>query len=338
MGGRRNSEITFNDYYNVARLEYLPAEAPAVFIPLLLTATTLMDFFNLLYYEAILAFSLLYFSGFIINSYTDINVDKHYKTYVATSSQKFGPTILKNLIMVQVGIAIVLIIHISWVINALWLIPICLLGIFMGLAYSIKPFEFKVKGIMHVVSLSLSAFMVPFILLYSTMSSNFSWYVILIFIGFPIAHYGIALANQTGDFLEDKHEGLQSPAVKWGLNKTLKFAKIMALVGLCLELIALYGFIWFAPWMPGLEAAWGLPISTKYLLIGIITVIMIIAYSIPLRGLFSLHNISNWNISIEKRMKKIKDFMNYPIWQASAIWGFVLASLIIGVISISFPA
>lgn len=329
MGGKSQSKITMKDYYNVARLEYLPAEAPAIFIPLLLTATTLMDLLNILYFEAILAFGLLYFSGFIINSYTDINVDKHYKIYVATSSQKLGPKILKNLVIIQVGLAIVIIIHLSWVLNAFWLIPICLLGIFMGLAYSIKPFEFKVKGIMHIISLSLSAFMVPFILLYTTVSTNFAWYIVMLLIGFPIAHYGIALANQTGDFLEDKREGLQSPAVKWGLNNTLKLAKSMVLIGLCLEIIAIYGLIWFAPWANQLERMVQSYIPTKVFLMIFVTIIMCLAYSIPLKGLFSIHDISNLDIAIEKRMLKIKSRMNYPIWQASGICGLVFASMCI---------
>jgi 4-hydroxybenzoate polyprenyltransferase len=334
MGG--GSKLTLKDYSNVARLEYLPAEAPAIFIPLLLTMSTLMDFFNPLYFEAVLAFSLLYFSGFIINSYTDVNVDEHYKVYVATSSKKLGPNILKNLVIIQVVIATVIIFHISWVINALWLIPICLLGIFMGLAYSIKPFEFKVKGIMHVVSLMLSAFMVPFILLYSSVSTDFSWYIILLFIGFPIAHYGIALANQTGDFLEDKAEGLQSPAVRWGLNDTLKLAKTMSLIGLCIEIIAICAIIWYAPWATGLEATISSIIPIRFLLMAMIIVVLCIAYSVPLRGLFSIHNISTLNLGIEKRMMRIKERMNYPIWQASAIWGLVVSSFLIMMVNISF--
>jgi 1,4-dihydroxy-2-naphthoate octaprenyltransferase len=334
MGG--GSKLTLNDYSNVARWEYLPAEAPAIFIPLLLTMSTLMDFFNPLYFEAVLAFSLLYFSGFIINSYTDVNVDEHYKVYVATSSKKLGPSILKNLIIIQVAIATVLIFHISWMINALWLIPICLLGIFMGLAYSIKPFEFKVKGIMHIISLMLSAFMVPFILLYSTVSSDFSWYIILLFIGFPIAHYGIALANQTGDFLEDKHEGLRSPAVRWGLNNTLKLAKTMSLIGLFIEIIAICSIIWYAPWAMVVETSISTIIPIRFLIMALVVIVLCIAYSVPLRGLFSIHNISKLDLGIEKRMLKIKDRMNYPIWQASAIWGLVVTSIIIGSISIIF--
>jgi 1,4-dihydroxy-2-naphthoate octaprenyltransferase len=336
MGG--SSTLNIKDYSNVARFEYLPAEAPAIIVPLLLTVTTLMDLFNPLYFEAVLAFALLYFSGFIINSYTDIKVDEHYKVKVATSSKKLGSSKLKNLVIIQVSIATILIVHLSWVINALWLIPVSILGIFMGIAYSIKPFEFKVKGIMHAVSLMLSAFMVPFILLYSTVSSDFSWYIILLFIGFPIAHYGIALANQTGDFLEDKHEGLQSPAVRWGLNNTLKLAKTMSFIGLCIEIIAISGFIWFAPWVPKIDAALVLPISSKYLLIVLISIIMIVSYSVPLKGLFSLHKISKWDMKIESRMKKIKNIMNYPIWQASAIWGLVTIGVIIGSLNIIYGA
>ncbi len=324
-------KITFKDYSNVARMEYLPAEAPAIFIPLLITVTVLTDLLNPLYYEAILAFTLLYFSGFIINSYTDVTVDKHYKIYVATSSEKMGPKVLQYLVVLQVGIAIILIIHIAWSIKFLALIPISLLGIFMGLAYSVKPFEFKVKGILHIISLSLSAFMVPFVLLYSTMSMDFSWYILILFLGFTIAHYGIALANQTGDFLEDRSEKLQTPAVRWGLNNTLKLAKTMSLVGLGMELFAFYILILYAPWLPNLEAvlAITLPIPARYLLFMLVTVFTIVGYSVALRGLFSIHHISKLDISIVKRMKMIKGRMNYPIWQASAIWGLVATALTI---------
>ena len=336
MGGRR--KFNLKDYANVARLEYLPAEAPAIFIPLLITATTLKDFLNPYYFEAILIFGLLYFSGFIINSYTDIQVDKRYKIYVATSSQKMGRSMLKNLVIIQVSISIILIIHISWALNVLWLIPICLIGIFMGLAYSIKPFEFKVKGIMHIVSLSISAFLVPFILLYTAASTNFAWYIILLFIGFSIAHYGVALANQTGDFLEDKAEDLQSPAVKWGLNKTLKLAKSMTVLGVSIELISFYSMLWYAPWVTQLDATLGLAIPVQYLLLVLITVIMCLGYSVPLRGLFSIHEISNRKITIEKRMSRIKNRMNYPIWQAAGIWGLVIASTIIMIGSVAAAA
>jgi 1,4-dihydroxy-2-naphthoate octaprenyltransferase len=243
---------------------------------------------------------------------------------------------LKNLVIIHVVAAIILIIHISILIDALWLIPVCLLGIFMGLAYSVKPFEFKVKGVMHAVSLTISAFLVPLILLFGAVNSNFAWYIILLSIGFPVAHYGIALANQTGDFLEDKAEGLQSPAVRWGLNKTLKLAKIMSLLGLCLEIIAIWGLVWYAPWLSKIETNISSFIPLRFLIITLIILVITFAYSVPIRGLFSIHNISKLDLGIEKRMLKIKDRMNYPIWQASAIWGLVITSIIIGSISIIF--
>jgi multidrug transporter EmrE-like cation transporter len=180
--------------------------------------------------------------------------------------------------------------------------------------------------------------MVPFVLLYTTASTNFSWYIILLFIAFPITHYGIALANQTGDYLEDKAEGLASPAVKWGLNNTLRLAKSMTLIGLFLELFAIFGIIWYAPWVARMDAALGLAIPAKYLLMVMIGVVMSMAYSVPLRGLFSLHNISNKKSSLKSRMTQIKTRMNYPIWQASGIWGLVITSIIILTGTLSFGA
>ncbi len=122
--------------------------------------------------------------------------------------------------------------------------------------------------------------------------------------------------------------------MKWGLNKTLKLAKTMSLVGLFIEMVALYGLIWYAPWVARLDATLGFVIPAQFLFMALIIVVLCLAYSVPLRGLFSLHDISNRDVSIEKRMQKIKTRMNYPIWQACGIWGLVVTSAIIMVGSV----
>ena len=97
----------------------------------------------------------------------------------------------------------------------------------------------------------------------------------------------------------------------------------MTLFGLFFEVLGFYGLIVFSP------ALIGLAIQFKMLIMIMITVVLLIGYSVSLRGLFSIHDISNLDLAMEKRMNKIKHRMNYPIWQATAIWGMVITSVII---------
>ena len=112
--------MTFNDYKRVSRLEYLPAEAPALFIPVFLVLESLELGPLMLYFEGVLVFSLLYFSGFIINASTDIEVDKKCKNYVAESAENVGIKGLREIVAIQVGLAIVLSFHLSYLISSIY--------------------------------------------------------------------------------------------------------------------------------------------------------------------------------------------------------------------------
>ena len=89
------------DYGNISRLEYTPAEAPALLVPLFLGTATVAGLLNLHWIEAVLAFILLYTSGFIINSYNDIEVDLRFKTRVASAAQRWGRKRLLQLFVVS---------------------------------------------------------------------------------------------------------------------------------------------------------------------------------------------------------------------------------------------
>ena len=325
------------DYGNISRLEYTPAEAPALLVPLFLGTATVAGLLNLHWIEAVLAFILLYTSGFIINSYNDIEVDLRFKTRVASAAQRWGRKRLLQLFVVQITLAIVLVVHLSWILNAWFILGITLLGVFMATAYSIPPLHFKVRGIWHIISLSLSAFIIPFIFFFYVVMQTLTVPIVILLVGFAIAHYGIALANQTGDYLEDKAEGLTTPAVKWGLDNTLKLAKAMTMTGVAIELIGILGFILTAPWLVSFEASLSfLPFPAGYLLFTMIAILVVIGYSVPTRGLFSLHEISSAKQSIKKRMDRIKDRMNYPKWQASGIVSLALSSMALFSLAVLF--
>jgi 4-hydroxybenzoate polyprenyltransferase len=324
------------DYWNVSRLEYVPAEGPAILVPLFLGTSSLAGLLNLLWIEAVVAFILLFTAGFIINSYNDIDVDLRWKTRVADAAKRLGKKTLLHLFIFQICLAVLISVHLSYVLNAWFILGIICLMVFFGTAYSVPPLHLKVRGVWHVVALSLSVFAIPFIFFFYVVMGSLPIPILILLVGFTIAHYAIALANQSGDFLEDRAEGLKTPAVRWGLSRTLAIAGMMTIVGLGIMLSGMFALVLSSPWLAEFEASVAyLPFAGRYLLMLIIGLILVIGYSVPGRGLFNLRQISLSKGSIKKRMTIIKTRMNYPKWQASGIWGFLLSAIIIFLITIT---
>jgi len=324
-------------YFHVSRLEYLPAEAPALIVPLLLGTTTLTGLLNFQWLEAVITFALLYTSGFIINSYNDIEVDLRWKTRVANGATRLNRNNLLNLFIAQTTIALLLAAHLAIILNAWFIFALVALGVFFSTAYSLPPLHFKVRGIWHVISLSFSAFTLPFTFFIFVVMHAFPLTLMIFVLGFTVAHYGIALANQTGDYLEDKAEGLTTPAVKWGLDRTLSLAKAMTMTGFVIILLGLFGFVQLAPWMGTFESNLAfLPFPGRYALFALITAMLAAGYSVPARGLFSLHTISAGKGSLEKRMAAIKARLNYPRWQASGIWSLAVVAVVLFAIALVY--
>ena len=92
-------------YTRVCRMEYIPLQAPGVFVPLFIAATSLQDLLSLHIVEALVIFTLIFFSGFIINALSDVEVDSKYKTYVSEAVNTLGKKTLMILIVIHVALA-----------------------------------------------------------------------------------------------------------------------------------------------------------------------------------------------------------------------------------------
>ena len=178
-------------YYRVCRLEYAPGEIPAMLTVLFLGSLTVSRFFDPIVIEALLAFMLLYLSGFIINAITDKEIDKNYdtfKTSIPKSVDILGEKTCWGLLIGHVTIATALSVHISFVMNSFIPLGLVVIGSFFGLGYSIRPFQFKVRGIWHAIALGSSAFFLPFIFLMFVVANGISFPLILFILGFSFVH------------------------------------------------------------------------------------------------------------------------------------------------------
>ena len=295
-------------YLRACRIEYLPAEILCVVIPFLLSGKFLISFPIL---EALIVFFLLYWSGFLINALEDVEVDEKFKKYVASAVNELGKSTLKIIILIHLAISFVLSFHISLQISNMWLFIFVVISTFFGLSYSIKLFHFKVRGALH-STLAFSAIFAPFFFLYYVIAGFPPASIFFIMIALTITHYGIALVNQSKDYIEDKEVGLATPAVRLGLAETLIFALILSLTGLFVSFIVIWTFF-----------------NGKESLAFTTCVILIFAYSFPLKGIWKLIKISIEEIEIVEKISRIRELLNYPIWQMTGIVGLLVASFII---------
>ena len=110
-GGKMRIGELLRAYGRVCRMEYIPLEAPGVFVPLFIAATSFQDLLSVHVVEALIIFMLLFFAGFIINALTDVEVDSKYKTYISDSVNVLGKKTLENLIVIHVALALLLTLH-----------------------------------------------------------------------------------------------------------------------------------------------------------------------------------------------------------------------------------
>ncbi|MCK4718207.1 MAG: UbiA family prenyltransferase, partial [Thermoplasmata archaeon] len=332
----------FRHYSRVARLEYLPAEAPALFAPLLLGIMVAGELHMLRAAEGVLVFSLLFFAGFIINALTDQEVDQKCKTYVADSSRSIGKKGLAALVIFQCSLAMLITVHLALEMAVWWLVPLVGLGIFLGIGYSVPPLHFKVRGIGHAIALSLSAFFIPFFFLFFVVAGTVNPWILLLLIGVSITHYGLALTNQSGDYMEDKDTGLATPAVRWGLRPTLKIAAVLMIIGIPFTTVALahiargvtsLGTPIFADGFLGLLALEGWHVITALVLSS-----LVLGYSVSLRGINDLLGLVGDEEPSYGMMDGVKNRMNYPFWQASSVWGAVAAVGLVFALVLTSPA
>jgi 4-hydroxybenzoate polyprenyltransferase len=311
-------------YYRVCRLEYAPGEIPAMLTVLFLGSATVARFFDIIVIEALLAFMLLYLSGFIINAITDKEIDTKYdtfKTSIPKSVDILGEKTLWGLIIGHVSVSIILAFHISLQMSNFLPLILVLIGVFFGLGYSVKPFQFKVRGIWHAIALGSSAFFLPFIFLMFVVAEGIPFPLLLFIIGFSFVHYAMEFGNQAIDYIEDKAQNVRTPPVRWGMIRSLKIALGCVILGIFIEGYSLYHVLLSKGTFTIFH-----PILTTNVVFTILMGIILIGYYIPTKGLLGMLRTLEKSETVEDGMPTLKKICNYAKWQASGILGVAVVS------------
>lgn len=309
-------------YANVCRMEYIQLEGPGVVVPLFLAATSVGGLLTIQVAEALTVFMLMFFSGFMANSLTDVEVDSRFKTYISDAVRALGEKTLIVLIVVHVSLGMLLTLHLSVAFGNYWLLLWVALAAFFGLAYSLPPFQFKVRGPMY-FSLQIGSFIMLSLVYYAIGGRYPPVPVVFIFVSFLVVHVGIELVNQAQDYVDDKECGLRTPAVRWGVTPTLIAAFVVTFVGLTLGAV---GFYIFYRTLPDIEI---LGVTLGFRALYVFTVVAFVAgYSPPLIGTWRFIKMSRQESSPQRTVARIKKELNYARWQVTGVVSVTVATTV----------
>lgn len=309
-------------YSTLSRFEFLPAISVAILIGIFLGLDEFNNIFSLsvvlIIVEGLIIFYLLFNTGFMINCWADWEVDEIYKKDLATAVRAFGRKKLLNLVIIHILIAIILAVHLTLIYNFRpEIFVLVIIGIFLGVAYSVEPFRFKARGGAHAV-MAVPVFAIPgtfAFLLVSTINPKelYSQMFILLVVGITCAHYALVLISQSEDYPEDKGAGLRTPPVAWGLTKTLKVSLFLNIFG---SLCSLTAFI--------------LMFYTMNIFLLVMAPVLAVALFFPTRTINHLYTHSLLVKTNNKILKEIRKHMpDYPKWHAIPLGMIMISSLLL---------
>lgn len=308
-------------YITLSRWEFLPAVLVGIMVGIFFGSESIQHLFSqdfILYLvEGILIFLLLFNTGFMINCWADWEIDKYYKTKLYTAVKKMGRSTIGLLVVLHVAISILLAIHITLAIDKIELIVMVLIGTFLGLTYSVEPFRFKRRGILHSL-VALPIFFIPGVYSYFLVSDlaidvSYTLMFVVLGAGITVSHYALILVSQAEDYPDDKKMGLCTPAVKWGLNKTLHISILSNFLGSIVIIISLtLMFLLINAWLILLLP---LVIAGRYF---------------SVKNVYGLYKKSFSISSTGALLEEIrKEMPKYPMWHAYGLAGITLSGFLI---------
>jgi 4-hydroxybenzoate polyprenyltransferase len=308
-------------YITVSRWEFLPAVLIGIVIGIFIGAESINYLISyegiLIIIEGVVIFILLFNVGFMVNCWADWKVDELYKTKLYHAVIEMGRNKLGILVILHIIASIILAYHVTLQIQRIEISILVWIGIFLGVGYSIEPFRFKKRGLLHSL-IALPIFFIPGVYSYLLVNTTpiddpYTILFIIAAIGITIGHYALILVSQAEDTPADKKMGLVTPAVKWGIQKTLHISYLSNFIGSIIITIAII-FIF---------------LMVNYWLLLLIPIIVIGRYY-SMKEVYYLYKKSFSFKSEEKLLQELRKKMSvYPLWHAYGLSGITISSICI---------
>jgi 4-hydroxybenzoate polyprenyltransferase len=303
---------TLLNLVRIRRMEFFIVELTIFLIPVLATVQGLQSLRNPVLLEAFLLFFVLYALGDGINCLADRDLDATYKTHLSRAVYELGIPLVTVLTIVEAVVALGLGIHLAWLTGKWLLLGLVVIGMFLGIGYSIPPLHFKSRGLWHLACLWLLLFFVPMLYAGLVVSNGLGWEVLALATSYATAEMGVILINTAEDFPEDQEAGIRTTVVALGLPGGIGLAAWM--VGL--------GSLSFLGTFAALFARRNVPLS-GWLMLGLLALVCgwIFRTIWLLRRRVRSQDLWSGIGAVKANGKRV------PVWATAIGWGGVLCAL-----------
>jgi 1,4-dihydroxy-2-naphthoate octaprenyltransferase len=214
----------------IRRVEFLIAEIPICLIPLVL-AGPVRGVEPQTVGLGVVVFFLLFNFGDMTNCLADRDLDATYKPRLSRAIYALTPRFVAAQILATAVAAVALTVWIASRTRHWLLLPLVLVGLSLGAAYSLPPVQLKARGVLQVACLWTIIFVGPMIFMATLLAPFPSRAVLWVALAYATVQAGIVLINTAEDLPEDHGAGIRTTIVALGLSRGLGLARLMVLGG-----------------------------------------------------------------------------------------------------------
>jgi len=239
--------LTFADFSAISRFNIQKGSLPTALLGVVLAAPMVSSLFSLAVALYVLLFFTILTFACNLNAYSDVEVDRRYKTYMSDAVERIGRDTVRRIMAGEVALSLVL----AGVLAYLGHVPttmLALFGLILAAAYSQEPFRWKRRGLLGMVPVAIGLYLLPIPAGWLLIRPDLPTSVIVVAVGYALVMEGITLVNTCEDYAEDAEEDINTPAHVLGLHTTLLLAPLMVAAGAVLSIwaVEIQGTTWLA--------------------------------------------------------------------------------------------
>ncbi|UCB60120.1 MAG: UbiA family prenyltransferase [Candidatus Bathyarchaeota archaeon] len=209
----------------------------------------------------VLSFSIINLSSAIgaqANTLSDYELDlkDERKKELVKALDSFGHRNVKIVLIIEFCLALVLVSIFMVIQQKLILLPLWIVGIFLGIVYSAPPLRLKSRSWVAPVSLILVLAIFPVLFAFYTFTFEINSFFLISLGGLALTIYGVIIPTEIRDYFGDKAMNIITMTVRLGLSRATSLGIILLSAGAALTGTALFlewlfsEQLWFVIFIP----------------------------------------------------------------------------------------
>jgi alpha-ketoglutarate-dependent taurine dioxygenase/1,4-dihydroxy-2-naphthoate octaprenyltransferase len=231
------------------RPEFLPAEIPIFFIPILLSAEDFSFLRTPELYVGLAGIYLLFNFGDMVNTYADRRVDAVYKSHLSNAIFELGDQGVRWQMRASVAGTVLISIWLTRHTGRWQFVPLTVIGWALGFQYSWQPLHLKSRGVWQLAALWAVIFFGPMAYTSSLVTRFPQPAVLTLAAAYGLLQVGVLMLNNAEDYTEDRAAGLHTAIVALGLHRSMRVAQALT-GGAGLLALGSFGYLFNAEKLP----------------------------------------------------------------------------------------